>query len=65
MTARDIANTEYLQLRYCTRNKASAISAALNFLADMDRMLSETGGKLIMEHQDGSREVITILNEFY
>ena len=65
MTPRDISNTKYLQERFSTTNKASAVSAALEFLADLERMLTDTGGHLIVEHQDGSRERITLEKEFF
>jgi len=59
MTDRDIHNTEYLKALLESPNKATAISSALEYTAELYRMLKATGDVLKIHHQDGSTEIIT------
>jgi hypothetical protein len=63
MTDQDLGNTEYLQILFETSNKAGAVSTALQFTAEIFKMLRATGSTLKMHHQDGSVDTVTFENE--
>lgn len=59
MTDLDLRNAKYLETVFELPNKASSISVALKYTADMYRMLAATGSTLRVHHQDGSTEILS------
>ena len=59
LTENDIRNTESLQRRLHTRNKASAVSGALAIAEALTRRI-EDGGELIIRQRNGVSETMII-----